>query len=105
MSNPFAENLLKEIDVVAEQVKVFKGAAHQFVELHRQMGSTLDRLTESLRLMQQSTFVNRNAAVMDKVSQLESSIENLVRARNTMDGGTFVVRCDRTMDAVWETLP
>jgi len=99
------EQIEAEIEVVAGKVKDFKSHAAVLIELHRQVGDTLAKATSCLRVIQSKKIVSRNDELMKQIQTLTDSVDQISQSRNRMDLGTFVVRTDRVMDAVWKEMP
>lgn len=95
----------EEIDAVASEVRNFKAAAHEIIELHRKIGDAISKAGSSLRVIQSKAIIQRDTKLMDKIQTLQDSVDRIHESRNRMDLGTFVVRTDRVMDEVYQALP
>lgn len=98
------EQIEAEVEAVAGEVKSFKAIANTVTELHQQLGAALSKADTCLRMIQSKAIISSNEKLMDQLSNLLDSCEQVRRNRNQMDLGTFVVKTDRVMDAVWKSL-
>jgi len=99
------QEIESDCEYIANEVKAFKRAVHTLTQLHDQMMNPLATAEMSLRAMTSKGIIAKDATLVEKIAKLSDLVQRVRELKNTMDIATLVIRTDRVMDEVWQSLP